>query len=402
MTNDLFVRSPRPETDYEDIVHLTAACFGGYWDWVQRCEKGYLKRGPYDWATSRIGRLPASGELTTHFGVYDFRMRVAGATLRTAGVGAVCTHGAHRKHGYLMRTAQASIDAMSEASYAISVLYGITNFYHRLGYVPAWPDTVWTLRLPDAARPVTTTHSAPAYEEGEAEDMDSIFNRENEGIAGTYLRPTWPDNIRGHEWTPYRWKGAGERPGTVLCAVKDHVLRVADVIGDPEDVLAVAIDLADRRSCNRVEFVGLSVHHPLAARLRRARSVLSQRYTPHGEAMIRIVNLEACMQALEPEFQKRAVSAPDGRMLCVDQSDSWLLTVQSGRITLEATGMNADTTVGETATNEGICVVPQEDLAAYLVGAREDYPWPEDTLQGALMRHMLPALHPSSMYRDHF
>jgi len=39
----------------------------------------------------------------------------------------------------MAKTVAATIEAMSQVGYDMTVLFGIPDFYHRFGYVRAWP-----------------------------------------------------------------------------------------------------------------------------------------------------------------------------------------------------------------------------------------------------------------------
>ena len=130
------------------IFDLTGKAFGRpYWDWLDHCEHDYIDHSPYDWSASTIGLL--DGQVVTHWGIWDISIRVGAAVLRAACVGAVSTHGRFRRRGLMARTAAAACRAARRAGYDISLLFGIRDFYHRFGYVRAWPERTYVVRTAD-------------------------------------------------------------------------------------------------------------------------------------------------------------------------------------------------------------------------------------------------------------
>jgi predicted acetyltransferase len=63
---------------------------------------------------------------------------VGRARILTVGIGSVATDGHHRKRGFLRQTANATLDALRGSDYAVSLLFGIPNFYEQFGYRRAW------------------------------------------------------------------------------------------------------------------------------------------------------------------------------------------------------------------------------------------------------------------------
>jgi predicted N-acetyltransferase YhbS len=104
----------------------------GYYWMRDACRDVYLLRAHYDWRPSRIGLI--SNRVVTHFGIWDYQMRVGSARVRVGGVGGVATDADYRKRGLMDRTARASMEAMRAQGYDVSLLFGIDDFYHRFGY----------------------------------------------------------------------------------------------------------------------------------------------------------------------------------------------------------------------------------------------------------------------------
>ena len=138
MKNDrLEVIAPDRKRHAEELYDLLWKAFPyeEYYGFLDRCRWGYIGGSHYDWNSSRIGIL--NGRIVTHWGVWDFRMRIGVARVRVGGIGVVATDARHRKRGLMNRTADNALGAMRSAGYDMSLLFGIDEFYHRFGYVRA-------------------------------------------------------------------------------------------------------------------------------------------------------------------------------------------------------------------------------------------------------------------------
>lgn len=172
---NLVVIPPDPKRHADDMVDLVAKVFGGYFR-MRNNFRDDLKTRQYDWAASRIGI--AGDRLVTHWGVIDWRMRIGSAHVRVGVVGVVATHGDFRKRGFMAETALASIAAMRRLGYDMTLLFGVPDFYHRFGYVPAWPEATWTVAVSDlpAERPKVRLRRLRARD---IEAINRIYNRES-------------------------------------------------------------------------------------------------------------------------------------------------------------------------------------------------------------------------------
>jgi predicted acetyltransferase len=129
--------APDPRLHGEELIDLIAKSFGSYFRMRDNCRKGYVLDSHYDWQASRIGLI--DGRIVTHYGVWGYDMRIGAACVRVGGIGGVATHAGFRKRGLMAKTVAATIEAMSQVGYDMTVLFGIPDLYHRFGYVRAWP-----------------------------------------------------------------------------------------------------------------------------------------------------------------------------------------------------------------------------------------------------------------------
>ncbi len=314
-TDDVRIVSPDSERDRSAIIDLTGKTFGhSYFDWVERCEHGYLDNSPYDWRASRVAFV--GDRLVGHFGVYDMTQRVGRGSLRVAGIGAVACDAEFRKRGIVREVAAESVAGLAGAGYEVSLLYGIRNFYHRFGYVTGWPDYRWTVStgdLPEQETPAITCVSDYVA-------LAHLANVWHEGIPGTAIRPTYRDNPRtGHRG--YQWQdAAGAISGFIVCKKSEDSLWVTDAAGDPEEVLAVCRAEASRQCCASVSIIAFPPASPYVRALQKRPYTLTTTAEPDGGPMIRTVSLASALRSLADELASRlaAVGYPAPLSLVLD------------------------------------------------------------------------------------
>jgi hypothetical protein len=290
-----------------------------------------------------VGKL--KGDVVTHVGVWDLQMRVGHSFVRTAGVNLVCTHPKQRGRGLMRRTFGATLDALAECGYDISVLLG-NEMYARFGYVPAWPTTeyiVETAKLPRIAPDVQVQPFDP-YRLGSREALAPFYNRDHRGITGTVLRPTLQlgqaPNVPGDEgW--FLLDAAGNRVGYVLgCPNPDRsVYTISHAGGDSEQVLRVVAVLAQQRRCERVRFCRLPYKSPLCRRLRRNIPTLSSEPEQRDDNWwIPLFNLRTTLEKVAPELELRLAESHlhgwTGDVLITASQGQAALSIVSGRVTV--------------------------------------------------------------------
>ena len=84
--------------------------------------------------------LVAAGETVGRAEINDLTMRLAGAWVRMGGIANVVVQSQHRGKGYASRLMREAVSYMEREGYAVSILFGIPDFYHRFGYVPVTPE----------------------------------------------------------------------------------------------------------------------------------------------------------------------------------------------------------------------------------------------------------------------
>jgi predicted N-acetyltransferase YhbS len=325
-----------------------------------------------DWVQAddcRIGLL--DGTVVTSTTVFRYLTRIGGARLVTAGIGAVATHKDYRKRGLMRQTFGGMVEALPEAGYDVSVLFGIPDFYWQFGYVRGWSDDTFSLKAtalqPACPAPATESFAGPDLPEA----VLACMNRWQENLDGTAVRPTGGgrNKHQGEHIQCLAWRDEnGELDGTLILKLEEKRVLVEDACGDPETVIALVANACQEHEREEAAFPRLHYRSPLARRLRLGDCQVHRSYRRNGGALVRVVNLRSCLEKLRDDFSAR---------LAPSRYHDWhgLLTVDDGR---EEVGLRlAAGTVRVVSALPSLHQLHAGDYAASLVFGAED---PADTL----------------------
>jgi predicted N-acetyltransferase YhbS len=341
-TDEFELIRPDPNRHRQDVLDLTAKTFGrGYWEWMQHARDRYIDHSPYDWSASTIGIL--AGRAVTHWGAWDIAMRVGRAAIRVAGIGAVSTDARFRKRGLMARTIAGAMAPMRRAGYDMTLLYGIPGFYHRFGYVPAWPGQVYhvaTGALPTDPPAGRVRRFVPNHRD----DLARLYNRQHAGLTGTAVRPVFLRARKG--WTGRLWTDdSGSPTGYLVIGSRQDTLELIDSAGEPGQILRVLGRLARRRGARRIRLPDLHHDSGLARLLRRGDCRLERNYSRSGEAMIHLLNLTSTLERMEGELEARLrrshLADWRGRLLIAREADKAVLQIDRSKVRLVPPGRGA-------------------------------------------------------------
>ena len=308
---------------------------GDYYGMLRYARRSYFANSNYDWEASRIGLL--GGKLVTHYGVWDYQMRIGSSRVRCAGIGAVMTDGEHRKRGYMAETVRAWLGDAKAAGYDMSILFGRPNLYHKFGYVRAWPHATYRIEaneLPSEAAPKLTR-----FRPTQRDDLDKLYNHEYRLATGSAVRPTWlrcpnPDRWRGYLWSD----GDGHPAGYVIAHPQKDELVLVENVGRLDELLAALGLLARRWNCRKVRFDCLSDGHDLAVWARRNNCETTTRYIRSGGPMVRTINLRSTLEGICGELSARLTRSHmanwRGELLICDPRERVMLKIDRGKVTV--------------------------------------------------------------------
>ena len=332
----------------EELYDLTAKVFaaGGYFEFLRYCRQSYFAGSCYDWQASRVALV--GGRLVGHVGIWRYRMRVGRARLVTGGVGAVLTHPDYRRRGVGARLMRAVVRTMRAGGYQFSMLFGIRDFYHRFGFVPAWAETTVTARVEDlpSEKLRFSLRRVPLKEllSGTGAVM-RLHRRDDARRTGTALRPLYrrPGGYR----LAYRCHAlsddAGRVRGYVLTRRDGRSLRVAEVGGlgrgcGVRQLLAAIRTIARRDRCDRILTEHLAYGHPLCVALRGGSCTVELRHIRSGGPMARVISLRGCLEAMTGELSDRLAASAlrgfSGTVLVQAVGEKVALRLGRGRVRL--------------------------------------------------------------------
>jgi hypothetical protein len=308
-TERLQVVPPDRRKHQEPVVDLVAKVFSdiGYYRARDCCRDLYVGNSHYDWSAARIGFL--GEQLVTHFGVWDYQMRIGAARVRVGGIGAVATHGDFRRRGLMDETARASLAAMREASYDMTILFGIDNFYHRFGYVRAWADGAFLIRAVDLPKEAPSSRLR-SFRSIPRADLAELYNDFAATTTGTAVRPTyrrgfpWTEGLQGLAW------GNGAVEGYIVFSHEGPRLKCVEACGDVNETLRALGVAARKGHSDEVQFETLPAGSEMAKCLRRGNCRTELRYRRNGGPMICLLNLRSSLEKMAGELTARLQASP--------------------------------------------------------------------------------------------
>ena len=111
LQNELQITRPKKH-QLDEICDLLGKVFShhGYYTFRNYCRDDYIRHSHYDWNASRIGLH--DGKIVSHYGVWNYQMRIGSALVKCGGIGAVGTDGDFLKRGVMSQTIEGSLSAM--------------------------------------------------------------------------------------------------------------------------------------------------------------------------------------------------------------------------------------------------------------------------------------------------
>ena len=375
-SDQLTVIAPDRRRHAEAAIDLLAKVFSdmyGYYAMRDWCRDVYVLPAHYDWRASRIGLI---GErIVTHYGVWDFRMRIGSARVKVGGIGGVATDNDYRKRGLMDRTARASVEAMRAQGYDMSLLFGIGDFYHRYGYVRAWSEAAFVANvwdLPREAPAARIVRFAPRPQT----DLAALYNQCYAATTGTAVRPTYTK--RNNPWFEqpigYKWNRDGKLAGYVLLNRRGAQIVCGEYCGDAEETLRVLGMLGRRWNCREVRFESLPYGCDLVKKLRWGTSRMEVHHHRSGGPLAALLNLPSALRKMEGELSRRVrrswLADWRGDLLIADGRDEATLSIESGRVRVGDPGSTRDAIRGG------------DEVVQLLIGTDN----PREVLEAARMR----------------
>jgi len=273
--------------------------------------------------------LTMDGEAASECWIIPLTIRVGVATVRVDGIGGVETKPEHRLKGYASRVLRRAIEEMAAGDAAITMLYGIRDFYHRFGYVTAGPEYAVFLYHVRREEPFPSGWMVREFAPSDLPAVRQIYEESTALATGTVLRT--PDSRAWHRlleasgsypqdecWVAV--SPAGEVEGYAWRArwcwsVRDvlerefpDALSFGEVVARTPGAADTLCAICRRRAAEEGKSEALLPVPPdslIAHAARYTDARLVQLYSANGGSMVRVLSVERLLHALQPELSRQ-------------------------------------------------------------------------------------------------
>lgn len=145
---------------------------------------------------STNAELVMDEQVVSFLTIIPLTIAVGHARLRVDGIGGVETLEQHRKKGYSRQVLEASITHMQRGPAALSLLYGIPDFYPKFGFATAGPEYVIQLRSLSSLAPLPEGWTQRRCHPEDAPAIRRLYEQYTARAVGAVQRP--PD---GEVWS---------------------------------------------------------------------------------------------------------------------------------------------------------------------------------------------------------
>ncbi|MCW3097208.1 MAG: hypothetical protein JWL77_2826 [Chthonomonadaceae bacterium] len=337
--------------------------------------------------------LMVDGKRVSWLSIVPFTLRIGAASVRMDGIGGVGTDAHHRHRGYSRRVLEAAVAHMRQGDGALSMLYGIPDFYPKFGYATAGPDYLVILNDLERDNALPAGWTVRDFVPSDLPAMQALYAHCTRRAMGTAVR-----SAEGGVWSHLTGEAQDDEPDACRvilgpdgklhgyvwrarwCWYVKHKLetdfREALVLGEvmadgplaADAVLAAcrqwAQAVSEQRKVKQV-VLAFPPEGALAASAMRQYARIQQNYSACGNSMARVLDVTRLLRALAPELQARLQAAHSpfvGPLVFKTDMGDATLHIVPGAVTVED---GASNTTGETLR----AVLPQTELARLALGA---------------------------------
>lgn len=345
--------------------------------------------------------LLLEGQRVSRCRIVPLRLRIATATARMDGIGLVETSEEHRHRGYARRVLNHALQRMQEGDAALTMLYGIQNFYPKFGYITAGPES--TIALPPSGAKISLPedYQVRAFMPDDLPSLQRLYDRATARSVGAAVRAgdeyPWTE-IRTR--TPADCRVVADRNGRVTAYVwrgEDLTFVRAHSEFHPDDLILGEVVAADGPSADAalavcrawaaeeakrrpIRYVRLFMPHegPVAAAAMQAPAELARGYESDGGWMASVLSTERLFSSLQPELSRRLIEADNpfrGALRILTDAGDVTLSIGGDGVQVENRRLGSSGTDRETL----VCRLPQTTLARLTLGT-----YPSDDLLARL------------------
>jgi hypothetical protein len=324
--------------------------------------------------------------------VVALRIHVGAAVVRMDGIGEVGTHPEYRQRGYSRRVLSAAVEKMIAGDAALSMLYGIPDFYHKFGYATAGPEYALSLPSSGGAAHMPLGWSSRPLAPGDVEAVRALYTQNTARAVGAGVRAPaafpWTMLSRVHAGTDecrvvvapdgrvaaYAWRGAEFWFYGEVAGAHPDDLVLGEVMADgpaaADAMLALcrgwAADeaLKGQRRVARVTLM-LPPDGPVAAAAMYQHATFRQSYVARGDSMARVLHVGRLLTALAPELSERLRAGdPTFRGVVRFETD-----IGAASLAVTPDGVAVEGAAAPAGTPPIVVRLPQTALARLVLGA---------------------------------
>ena len=338
--------------------------------------------------------LLLDGRKVSWLSIIPFTLQIGTATVRMDGIGGVGTDAKHRNRGYSRRVLEAAVAHMRCGDGALSMLYGIRDFYSKFGFATAGPDYLVILHELERDNVLPTGWSVRDFVASDLPAIQALYAHGAAQSVGTAVRPA----KGGVVWSHLAGEAEGDEPDACRvvegpdrtvhgyvwrarwCWYVKHKLetdfREALVLGEvaadgpiaADAVLAACRQWAQAEGAHRkVKQIVLAFppEGALSAAAMRQDARFVQNYSASGDSMARVLDVARLLRSLAPELHARLQAFQSefvGALIFETEIGASTLHIARDAITVE----DGD---GKRAGDTLRVVLPQTELARLTLGA---------------------------------
>ncbi len=284
--------------------------------------------------------------------IVSLTIRIGEAEVRMDGLGGVGTDASERRKGYARRVIEAALRRIDSGDAALSMLYGIPDFYVQFGYVPAGPEHFIRMHAePQAALPPGFV--ARAMQADDLTELMALYAWQTRSEVGPAVRPkecyvhrrlreaaredmprhradtgvgadTHPQDrcrvligpdgaLRG-----YAWRGDGFWATDLIQREAPDCMIVAEAIAADTEAAGALLCVCAAWAHEVANHTGRNIQHVLLSaphdgEIGRAAmnrdALLIRKFTRCGGSMARVCDMRRLVAQLVPELRRRLADA---------------------------------------------------------------------------------------------
>lgn len=259
--------------------------------------------------------LKVDNVIVSQLWVIEFDQQIGSRFVRMGGIGDVATHDDHRFKGYMRRVLTGALRCMRREGFDTSMLFGITSFYPKFGYAPAFPGTRFFMAVRDAEAVEPGGYRFVDYTPKHLRAVLRMYRSNSAGRIGPVRRDP-------KSWRPFRLGASWNSKAVVKVALDGRGRPVGYFARDDRHLHAIVIEIGYATPKVLPDILRAMARHAWSQRLEEIGIFLPEdhlfvefckplglrkevRYNRDGEAQVRMINIPAALTKVADELAPR-------------------------------------------------------------------------------------------------